>query len=154
PDGGLRNVTLGLAAGLIGALAVMWVVAHSVLGLYLSAAIPLAYQIVSLSNLIVFAKTRRYRFFRTCELGLSLVLPFALQLSLGGFVPSSGVVLWSFTAPLGALLFSGRREASRWFGAFVVVIGLSAALDPFLANKTAEIPRGLVIAFFALNVLG
>jgi guanylate cyclase len=87
---------------LITALAVGWVVAYSVLGLYVAAAIPLAYQIVSVINLILFAKTKQYRVFRACELGLSLVLPFVLQLSLGGFVPSSGVVLWSFTAPLGA----------------------------------------------------
>jgi adenylate cyclase len=149
----LRKETLVLAAVLVTALAVGWVVAYAALGLYLAAALPLVYQIVSITNLVVFAKTRRYRFFRACELGLSLVLPFALQLSLGGFVPSSGVVLWSFTAPLGALLFSGRRQAARWFAAFLVLVGLSAALDPLLTNES-EIPTAIVILFFALNVLG
>src|SRR5713226_4237565 len=43
----LRKETLVLAAVLITALAVVWVVAYSVLGLYLSAAIPFAYQFVS-----------------------------------------------------------------------------------------------------------
>ena len=153
-DEALRKETLVLAATLISALALVWVATYWALGLYWSAAIPFAYQVVSIISLAVFAKTKRYRFFRARELALSLVLPFVLQLSLGGFLPSSGVVLWSFTAPLGALLFSGRREAARWFAAFLVVIALSAAIDPFLANKTAEIPRGIVIAFFALNVLG
>jgi adenylate cyclase len=152
-DEALRKETLVLAAVLITALSVVWVAAYSLLGLYLSAAIPLTYQIVSVINLMVFAKTRRYRFFRACELGLSLVLPFALQLSLGGFVPSSGVVLWSFTAPLGALLFSGRRAAARWFIAFLVLVGLSAVLDPLLTNR-AGIPREVSVLFFALNVLG
>jgi adenylate cyclase len=101
----------------------------------------------------VFAKTKRYRFFRASELGLSLLLPFVLQLSLGGFVPSSGVVLWSFTAPLGALLFSGRRAAIRWFIAFLALIAFSAVLDPFLANA-ANIPKSVTVLFFALNVLG
>jgi adenylate cyclase len=152
-DEALRKETLVLAAVLITVLSVVWVVAYSVLGLYLAAAIPFAYQIVSVANLIVFAKTRRYRFFRACELGLSLLLPFALQLSLGGFVPSSGVVLWSFTAPLGALLFSGRREAVRWFVAFLALVSLSAALDPVL-GAGADIPNPVAILFFALNVLG
>jgi guanylate cyclase len=143
-----------LAATLITTLAVVWVVTYWTLGLYLSAAIPFSYQVVSVINLIVFAKTKRYRFFRVSELGLSLVLPFLLQLSLGGFVPSSGVVLWSFTAPLGALLFSGRREAVRWFAAFLVVIALAGGLDPLLANKTDEIPRAIIIVFFVLNTLG
>jgi len=150
----LRKETLVLSAAFITFLAVVWVGTYWALGLYLSAAIPFAYQIVSVVNLSLFAKTKRYRFFRTCELALSLILPFALQLTLGGFVASSGVVLWSFTAPLGALLFSGRRAAARWFGAFVVVIALSAALDPVLASKTAEIPYWIRVSFFALNVLG
>jgi adenylate cyclase len=157
PDDGreeaLRKETLVLAATLVTALAVAWVVAYSILGLYLAAAIPLAYQIVSIVNLVIFAKTRRYRFFRACELGLSLALPFALQLTLGGFLPSSGVVLWSFTAPLGALLFSARKEALAWFVAFLFLVGVSAALDPVLGNE-ADIPQPVVILFFALNVLG
>jgi class 3 adenylate cyclase len=138
---------------LVTTLAVGWVVAYSALGLYLPAIIPFVYQMVSVANLVVFARTKRYRFFRASELGLSLVLPFALQLSLGGFVPSSGVVLWSFTAPLGALLFSGRRQAALWFTAFLALVGLSALLDPLLPSDP-DIPTAIVILFFALNVLG
>jgi adenylate cyclase len=152
PEEALRKETLVLSAALITVLAVAWVVAYSVLGLYLSAAIPFAYQVSSVGNLVVFARTKRYRFFRACELGMSLALPFALQLSLGGFVPSSGVVLWAFTAPLGALLFSGRQAAVRWFVAFLALVGLSAALDPLLTP--ADIHSGVVVAFFAMNVLG
>ena len=149
----LRKETLVLAASLITVLAVVWVVTYSILGLYVPAAIPLAYQVISVINLVVFARTKRYHFFRACELGLSLLLPFFLQLSLGGFVASSGVILWSFTAPLGALLFSGRREAIRWGVAFVAVIAASAILDPLLTSQ-ADIPVPLTIAFFALNILG
>ena len=152
-DEALRKETLVLAASLITVLAVVWVVTYSILGLYVSAAIPLAYQVISVINLVVFARTKRYRFFRACELALSLLLPFFLQLSLGGFVASSGVILWSFTAPLGALLFSGRREAIRWGAAFVAVIAASAILDPLLTNQ-ADIPLRLTVAFFALNILG
>jgi adenylate cyclase len=151
-DEALRKETLVLFACFITLLSFIWVGTYWALGLYVSAAIPLAYQAVSVANLAVFAKTKQYRFFRTSELALGLVLPFVLQLSLGGFLASSGVVLWSFTAPLGALLFSSRRDATRWFAAFLCVIGLSAALEPLLSP--AEIPHGIVIAFFALNILG
>jgi adenylate cyclase len=153
PDEALRKETLVIAASLITALAVVWVATYAALGLYLSAAIPLAYQLITIVNLVVFARTKRYRFFRASELGLSLLLPFLLQLSLGGFVASSGVILWSFTAPLGALLFAGRREAVRWGVAFAALIVASAILDPLLTNQ-GEIPSQLTIAFFALNILG
>jgi adenylate cyclase len=154
PDEALRKEILVLSSGLITTLAVVWVATYWVLGLHIAATIPFAYQVVSIVNLAIFAKTKRYRIFRLCELGLSLLLPFFLQLSLGGFVPSSGVILWSFTAPLGALLFYGRREAAPWFVAFALAVALAGALDPVLANKTTEIPRAITILFFALNCLG
>ena len=151
-DEALRKETLVLFASVITLLSFVWVGTYAALGLYLSAAIPLTYQVFSVVSLAVFAKRKRYRFFRAWTLTLALVLPFLLQLSLGGFLPSSAVVLWSFTAPLGALLFSGRTEAARWFAAFVGIIGLSAALDPLLTS--ADIPPRIVIVFFALNILG
>jgi adenylate cyclase len=148
----LRKETLVLFTGFTALVSCVWVGTYWALGLYTSAAIPFAYQVVCVANLAVFAKTKRYFFFRTSQLALGLVLPFLLQLSLGGFLTSSGIVLWSFTAPLGALLFSSPRDATRWFMAFLGVIGLSAALEPLLTP--AEIPHGIVVAFFALNILG
>ena len=151
-DEALRKETLVLFTSFTALVSFAWVGMYLALGLYTSAAIPFAYQVVCVANLVVFAKTKRYRFFRTSALALGLVLPFLLQVSLGGFLPSSGIVLWSFTAPLGALLFASRGDATRWFGAFVGVIGLSAVLEPFLTP--VEIPHRTVIAFFALNILG
>src|SRR2546421_11636107 len=85
---------------------------------------------------------------------MSLLLPFALQWSLGGFKTSSAVCLWGFTSPLGALLFVGARQAIPWFVAFVGLVAVSAAVDPTLAANAPHIPNGVMIAFFALNVLG
>jgi class 3 adenylate cyclase len=151
-DEALRKETLVLFTSITALLSFIWVGTYWALGLYTSAAIPFAYQVVCVVNLAVFAGTKRYRFFRTSQLALGLMLPFLLQLSLGGFLSSSGIVLWSFTAPLGALLFSSRGDAIRWFAAFIGVVGLSAVLDPLLTP--AELPSAIVIAFFALNILG
>lgn len=154
PEEALHKEVLVLAAVVMASLAVIWVVSYGLLGLYLAAAIPLTYQLVSVANLTVFAKTKRCRLFRASELWLSLVLPFLLQLSLGGFISSSGVILWSFTAPLGALLFLGRRSATRWFAAFLALIVLAALLDPLVADKTDQIPQWVIVAFFVNNILG
>jgi adenylate cyclase len=150
----VRKAVLVLSSTLMASLAFIWVVTYSVLGLWLSAAIPFAYQLASAASIYTFARTRRYLLFRASQLWMSLVLPFALQWSLGGFRNSSAVCLWGFTAPLGALLFVGAREAIGWFIAFVGLVAVSAGLDPALASGAPHIPRGVVIAFFALNVLG
>lgn len=122
------------------------------MGLPVSATIPLAYQVVSLVSIVAFARTKRYRLFRATQLTLMLLLPFLLQWSLGGFAASSVVSLWALIAPLGALMFVGTRGALPWFAAYMVLLGISGLIDPLLGR--AEIPDGIRLLFFVLNVAG
>ncbi len=89
-----QKVALTLAASLIMALAIIWVATYWALGLFEAAAIPFAYQVVSLGSLAVFARTKSYGFFRFTQALLMTLLPFLLQWSLGGYVASSAVSLW------------------------------------------------------------
>jgi class 3 adenylate cyclase len=151
-DERIRKGALTLAAGIVSLLTPIWVVTYLLLDLPVSAAIPFAYLVVSVVSLVRLARTKRYRAFRTIQLALLLALPFALQWSLGGYVPSSGVALWALTCPLGALTFAGTRQATPWFVAYVALIGLSLALEPVLTP--AEVPEAVQVAFFAANVTG
>jgi adenylate cyclase len=150
----LRKSVLTLSSMLMGTLAFAWVGTYAVLGLWLSAAIPFAYQLASGASIYAFAHTRRYRLFRASQLWMSLALPFALQWSLGGFGTSSAVSLWGFTAPVGALLFVGARQAVPWFIAFAALVGFSGAIDSTLAAGAPDIPHGVIVAYFVLNILG
>ena len=150
----IRKAVLVLSSTLMASLSCVWVVTYALLGLWASAAIPLVYQLASVASIYTFARTRRYLLFRRSQLWMSLVLPFVLQWSLGGFRNSSAVCLWGFTSPLGALLFVGARRAVSWFVAFVGLVGVSAAIDSTLAAGAPYIPSGVVISFFALNIVG
>ena len=149
-----RKAVLVLSSTLMATLSCLWVVTYAVLGLWVSAAIPLSYQIATAVSIATFARTRRYILFRKSQLLLPLALPFALQWSLGGFENSSAVCLWAITSPLGALLFVGARQAVPWFGAFVGLVAFSAAIDPALAATAPDIPQGVMVTFFAFNILG
>jgi adenylate cyclase len=150
----LRKAVLVMSSTLIALLASVWVGTFAALGLWVSAAIPFAYQLTSVLGIYTFARTRRYMFFRRSQLWTCLVLPFALQWSLGGFSNSSAVCLWAFTSPLGALLFVGTRQAIPWLVAFAGLVAVSGAIDPSLAAGAPHIPSGVVEAFFVLNVVG
>lgn len=150
----LRKSVLVLSSSLMATFACIWVGTYAVLGLWLPAAIPFAYQLASAASIYTFARTRRFHLFRVSQLLMSLLLPFALQWSLGGFAASSAVALWAFACPVGALLFIGTRQAVPWFLAFVALVVFSGLVDPALADGAPEIPEGVVIAFFALNILG
>jgi adenylate cyclase len=150
----LRKSVLTLSSVLMATLAFLWVGTYAALGLWLSAAIPFAYQLASAASIYTFARTRRYRLFRASQLWMSLLLPFALQWSLGGFANSSAVSLWAFTCPVGALLFVGAREAIPWFVAFGALMAFSGAIDPALAGSAPHIPEGVMVTYFVLNILG
>ena len=150
----VRKAVLVLSASLMASLSFVWVITYASLGLWVPAAIPFVYQLASATSIYAFARTRRYAMFRESQLLMSLVFPFLLQWSLGGFEVSSAVCLWGITSPLGALLFVGARQSVPWFLAFAGLVGFSAAIDPALSDGASEIPNGVVITFFALNIIG
>ena len=150
----LRKSVLVLSSVLMAGMASVWVLTYAILGLWESAAIPFAYQLASAASIGVFARTRRFIVFRRSQLFMSLVFPFLLQWSLGGFENGSAVCLWGLTSPLGALLFVGARQSIPWFAAFAGLVAASAALDSTIAASPPDVPQGVVTAFFALNLLG
>jgi hypothetical protein len=86
----LRKAILILSTITILVFATASVVMYAALGLYLAAVIPLGYQVLSLAGLLVFVRTKNFRVFRFAEIALMLLLPFALQWTLGGFLKSGG----------------------------------------------------------------
>ena len=82
------------------------------------------------------------------------MLPALLQASLGGFVASSGMVLWALFTPLAALALLGLRRSIPWLVAYMVELMVLALLDPRFAQDPASLPDAIVTAFFALNIVG
>ncbi|HEY4688160.1 MAG TPA: adenylate/guanylate cyclase domain-containing protein [Anaerolineae bacterium] len=128
-----------------------WGVLYILSGEPLAGSIPLSYSVISLLSVILFALTRRYRFFRFSQLLLILLLPFLLQVALGGFINASAVVLWSLICPFGALLFDEPHRAPRWFLAYLGLLIVSGAIQPYV-RLTNNLSPGLIIFFFVANV--
>lgn len=149
----LQKALLVFSALMMSTLAFAWGAMYFWLGYPIAGSIPSSYAVLSYATIALFAWTRRYQLFRASQLVLSLALPFLLMLSLGGFVNSSAVVLWSLTCPLGALVFAGRRQATLWFLAYLGLVFLSVFLDPWVAPH-APLPPWVVTIFFALNLTG
>jgi guanylate cyclase len=154
PDERLRQGTLIFASVLIAVLSVVWVSTFLAYGYPVAAAIPATYQVITVVGLVVLARTRRFGRFRTTQLLAFLLLPGLLQLSLGGFVASSAMVLWAIFTPLAALALQGVRRSVPWFLGFLVELVILALLDSRVSERAAALPSGFVTTFFVLNVLG
>ena len=149
----VRKASLILLVALIVPLSTVWVVTYAILGLWWSAVIPLAYQVLSAVGLVALLRTKRFQRFLTVELSLMLLLPFVLQWSLGGFRASSTMAAWAFVAPMAALVFVGPRRAWSWLAGYGVLLVASTVLE-FTEPDATQLPRGVVISFFFLNISG
>jgi class 3 adenylate cyclase len=150
----VRKATVTLAVVTVSVLAIAWVAVYAALGLYVSAAIPFGYQVLSIASLLVFARSRQFSALRLFQLSLMMVLPFLLQWSLGGFAASSAVSLWAAVAALGAVLIVGARQSIPWFAVFVALVIASGIIDPLLSRTPAAMPEIVRTTFFVLNVVG
>ncbi|HEU0041573.1 MAG TPA: adenylate/guanylate cyclase domain-containing protein [Jiangellaceae bacterium] len=153
-DERLRQGTLIFASVLIALISIVWVATYFAYGYPVSAAIPALYQLTTIVGLVVLVRTKRFDVFRTTQLSAFVVLPALLQASLGGFVASSGMILWGIFTPLAALALLGVSRSAGWFVLFVVELVVLALLDERLSQNPAVLPYGFVITFFVLNVLG
>jgi guanylate cyclase len=153
-DDRLRQGTLIFASVLIALISFVWVVTYLVFDYPVSAGIPATYQLVTLVGLAVLARTKHFALFRTTQFVVFLVLPALLQVSLGGFVASSGMILWASFTPLAALALLGARHSISWLLAFFAELVVLALVDPRVSQHPAQLPMGFVITFFVANVMG
>lgn len=108
---------------------IIWGVYFMLSANVISGLIPLFYGIFSLVSFFYFIYTKRYNLFRFSQVLFTLVLPFFLQLTLGGFSQSSGMIIWSCNAPFIALLFYDINFAKKWFFALIILFLLACFLD-------------------------
>jgi len=129
----------------------LWGILYILLAEPLAGAIPISYAIISLISIVYFGITRRYRLFRFSQLGLILLLPFMLMIALGGFINSSGVIMWSLLSPIGALLFDEPLRALRWLVAYLGLVLLSGFIQPSVPNLN-PLPPAIITFFFVMNI--
>jgi signal transduction histidine kinase len=147
-----RKVQFVTASLLVAPAGLLWGALYFAYGAHAVAAIPVTYSVLTVLDFLLLLGRGRFETYRKTQQLLILVLPFALQLALGGFVGSSVVILWSLIAVLMALLFGGVREAIGWFVAYAAAVVFAAWLQPRI-NIDNGLPHPLVLAFFVLNVV-
>ncbi len=133
----------------------VWGLVYSTNGLWLPSCIPFSYTILSAISIVILLTTKKFVFFRNIQLCLVLLLPFLLQLSLGGFITSSCVILWAIVCPLAALFFITLRQSFYWFGAFVVLMIVAYLIDDELPRYYKwDIADAFIDTLFLLNIVG
>lgn len=150
----IRKTILVFAMGLMTAAPMFWLGVYWLMGIQLSATLPLGFQIVSVATLLIYVATRSFAFFCYAQLSLFLFFPFVAQLSIGSFISASGVVLWGILAPICAVPVLGARASLPWFVGHIAIIAMCGVVDYQLANSLNSVPNVPLrtsAVFFSLN---
>lgn len=145
-------VVIGLGAAVAG---VVWAAMYAALGKPLSALIPLIISLAVAPVMARFVATKQLGLLPYPILGLGIALPLLLQLSLGGYVHGSAVVMWAFMTPLFALLLlRPARETQIWLLLFLSALVVAAFLDASAAQLFRPLPNAATLVLFGLNIAG
>jgi adenylate cyclase len=111
----------------------------------------LALAAISIGNLALLARTRRFERYVTIIVLAGTAFTMFVDLVLGGIAGSSAVIVWASLWPAYALLTLGARRAVPWFLLFVAVLAGVILLDPFVSR--AAPPAGVVqLLFYGPNI--
>jgi signal transduction histidine kinase len=147
----VRKAQFTLAMTLIVPAGLVWGAIYLLAGEHLAASLPLAYSALSMTNLFLLRRHRRFRAYQVSELALIVALPFLLQLALGGYVAGSAVVIWALLGALFAVLFTSTHEAIVWFGVFLAAVIVAGVAQPSLSPGDG-MPHWLIALLFVMNV--
>jgi adenylate cyclase len=151
-DTRLQKSLLLAAACTFAVAGLIWALMYLATGQWRPALIPLLYSLITTGSISAYVVTRRYHLFRFSQLGLMLLLPWTLQLSLGGFTGGSAVVIWSWAAVMGALLFAEVRQARWWLAGFIALVVLAGLIESVRPMDSAT--SRLVTFLFVGNIVG
>jgi class 3 adenylate cyclase len=145
-------LVVGTALGIPNTL--WWGLAYVLLGKPVGGLVVLGYSLASVANLVGLVLTGRFRVFCLVQLVLLLTTPFLAQWGLGGALAGGPQSLWALLAPLGALVAYGPRGSLRWFVAFLLLLVISALLEPWLPDGGRDWSERTRLLFTTLDIVG
>jgi adenylate cyclase len=151
-DKRIKEKSFLLMVPLFALAGLLWAILYYYYGARTSAFIPGGYAVVSFLSLLIFRRHKNFSVFRAIQLMLILLLPCLLHLSLGNFVSSSAVILWSTLCPLGALAFHNTKTATYCFFLFITAVVAVFFLENKLFPVETRLPDNLISILFVLNI--
>ena len=155
PEERRRKVTLVVITALCTVASIIWGTMYYVLlGPNTTVFITYGFTIILGIALLIFYLTKRFAFLLYVFFFMILWNPIAMQWSLGGFVASGVLMLWSVLAPFSSLMFQNVKKATGWFLAFLFLLCFSLYFDNYVSQWAPPLSKKISMIFFGMNILG
>ena len=154
PDEDERTIRQILATAYLSVALItpLWGATYIAFGEVGSGLIPIVYGGLTAASFAMLRRPGGWEWLRVSQLVQHLLLPFILMWSLGGFSPSSAVLIWALLAPLGSLWADRTTEAFVVVGGFGALTVVSALINSSLSGDNG-IPEWANTAFYAANFI-
>ena len=115
--------------------------------------IPFCYIFLTFINVYTFLRVRKFFLAHSFQTLISLLLPFFLQWSLGGFYESGGVGIWALLALASSLSYTNKNNSLLWLLAFLLLSIFSGVFDAEFSVlfRTEEIQQPFAVALVLMN---
>jgi len=137
---------------LMGSGGIIWGSISSYYRLFIPSVIPFGYTALTIFNFTYFYFSKNFRLARFFQVLMSLVLPFAFQWSLGGFIPTGAIMLWAMIALIASLTFQDIKLSLRWLVAYLIFTIFSGLIDSVVNEFRIEVPPQITTLFFVINI--
>jgi signal transduction histidine kinase len=131
---------------------ICWGLIAGLLGLLWPCIVPLSYVAGTVLNLSYFRRSRNFHVVQVVQVGMSLLLPFLFQWSLGGFVASGAGMMWALIALMGSLTFTEARISAAWLVMFLGLTAVAGVVDPAFVRDAAVFDVRITALFFTFNL--
>lgn len=140
-------IYLGISMSMGG---LIWTALCVSLGLYKEGVIPFSYAVITFFNFLYFSSSRNFEGSRLIQTLISLLLPFAFQFVLGGFMASGGAMLWAIIALVASLTFGTFSSGFRWLSFYILLTVLSGLFDSY-SPQPFQPTAAISNLFFVVN---
>jgi class 3 adenylate cyclase len=125
---------------------------YVVFGMGLTMILPLCFVVIVGSVIIISHRIADHRPLIYAQLICITWISALIQWSIGSMDQSGLVIAWSFLGPLGALIFLSSRQAILWMVMFIVIVIVSAFLEPSLLGYNQTVSDQTRNLFYILNL--
>jgi class 3 adenylate cyclase len=132
----------------------IWSLSYFLMGLHVSALIPIAYVLVVAPCIAVFSITKKERLLINVQLIAIFLCPVVMQWLAGGFLKGGVIILWSFLAPLSALIFHDIRKARICMVLLIAAILSTWIFNDYFATYGYYLDKSQIILLDTMNLAG
>lgn len=132
----------------------IWSLAYYLIGLETSALVPFVYLLLVGPAIGIFIVTRKEKLLINIQLFAIFLCPAVMQVLAGGLLKGGVIILWSFLAPLSALIFLDVAKARFWMAMVIAAIVATTFLNTRFEQFGTYINKTQKLTLISMNLCG